>query len=89
MLSENATIINRLGLHARAAALLVKLSNSFQSEITLRNGAHTANTKNIMELLMLAATQGTPVTLTVEGSDESEALKAVLELINNKFNEAE
>ncbi|MBF0286581.1 MAG: HPr family phosphocarrier protein [SAR324 cluster bacterium] len=81
--------MNRLGLHARAAALLVKLSNSYQSEIYMKHGGNSANTKNIMEVLMLAATQGSSVDISVDGSDEGEAMGAVLELIANKFNEAE
>ncbi len=89
MTNTTAQIINRLGLHARAAALLVKLSNSFQSEIYMKHGGNSANTKNIMEVLMLAATQGSTVDISIDGSDEEKAMEAVLELIANKFNEAE
>ena len=89
MKTATATIINRLGLHARAAALLVKLSSSFTSEISMNHAGNTANTKNIMEVLMLAATQGTTLEISIEGSDEDQAMAAILELISNKFNEAE
>lgn len=89
MISETTTIVNRLGLHARAAALLVKLSNSFQAEIYMQHGGNSANTKNIMEVLMLAATQGTTLSISTEGADEKQAMVAILELIANKFNEAE
>lgn len=89
MIEKTAMIINRLGLHARAAALLVKLSNSFQSEIFIEHGGNSANTKNIMEVLMLAATQGTTLKVFASGADEQPAMQAVLELIANKFNEAE
>lgn len=89
MIEKTAMIVNRLGLHARAAALLVKLSNSFQSEILIEHGGNSANTKNIMEVLMLAATQGTTLKISASGTDEQPAMEAVLELIANKFNEAE
>lgn len=89
MIEKTAMIVNRLGLHARAAALLVKLSNSFQSEILIEHGGNVANTKNIMEVLMLAATQGTTLKISASGADEQPAMEAVLELIANKFNEAE
>ena len=89
MITETITIANRLGLHARAAALLVKLSNTFQSEIQMRHGGNSANTKNIMEVLMLAATRGTMLNVSAQGADEKQAMLAVLELIANKFNEAE
>ncbi|MBF0279040.1 MAG: HPr family phosphocarrier protein [SAR324 cluster bacterium] len=89
MITQTTTIINRLGLHARAAALLVKLSNSFNSNITMNHAGNSANTKNIMEVLMLAATKGTSLEVTVDGADEEQAMKEVLELISNKFNEAE
>lgn len=89
MITSNATIINRLGLHARAAALLVRLSNTFSSEIEMKHGGNTANTKNIMEVLMLAATQGTSIDISINGEDEEQAMQSVLELIANRFNEAE
>ena len=86
---ENVTIINRLGLHARAAAQLLRLANTFKSDITLVKGEQKANAKTIMELLMLAATKGTKLIIHAEGPDEDAAIKAILELINNKFNEIE
>ena len=89
MLSAETNIVNRLGLHARAAALLVKLANSYKTEITIANGPHKANAKSIMEVLMLAATKGTTVKITADGPDENEALEAILQLVNNKFNESE
>ena len=89
MVTETTIIVNRLGLHARAAALLVKLSNTFKSEIHMQHGGNSANTKNIMEVLMLAATRGTMLSISVEGEDETQAMAAVLELIANKFDEVE
>jgi len=89
MLTTSTTIVNRLGLHARAAALLVKLSNTFDSDIQMHHNGNMANTKNIMEVLMLAATQGSSVKLSINGVDEEQATESILELIANKFNEAE
>ncbi|MBF0239636.1 MAG: HPr family phosphocarrier protein [SAR324 cluster bacterium] len=89
MRTEHVTIINRLGLHARAAAQLLKLANQFKSGISLIKGTQKANAKTIMELLMLAATKGTSLTITAEGADEDAAVEAIVELINNKFNELE
>ena len=89
MITKTITIVNRLGLHARAAALLVKLSNTFKSEIHMQHGGNSANTKNIMEVLMLAATRGTILSVSVDGEDEKQAMAAVFELIANKFNEVE
>ena len=86
---ENVTIINRLGLHARAAAQLLRLANTFKSDITLIKGDQKANAKTIMELLMLAATKGTLLTINAEGPDEETAVKAIIELIDKKFNEIE
>ena len=89
MVTTTTTIVNRLGLHARAAALLVKLSNTFDSDIQMHHSGNSANTKNIMEVLMLAATQGSSVELSINGVDEKQATEAILELIASRFNEAE
>ncbi|MGK5092914.1 HPr family phosphocarrier protein [Deltaproteobacteria bacterium TL4] len=89
MRNEKVTIINRLGLHARAAAQLLRLANQFKSEIALIKDGHKANAKTIMELLMLAATKGTSLNVAANGIDEDKAVDAIIELINNKFNELE
>jgi phosphocarrier protein len=89
MTSQDVQIINRLGLHARAAAQLVRVATQFQASVTLKKGPQQANAKTIMEVLMLAATKGTTIAVETHGSDEEAALAAVLELINNRFNEAE
>ena len=89
MRSQDVEIINRLGLHARAAAQLVRLATQFQSSVMLRKGNQKANAKTIMDMLMLGATKGTLVTVETSGADEEAALAAVLELINNRFNETE
>lgn len=89
MISEQVLIINRLGLHARAAASFVKLASSYDCEIFLLNGEQSVNGKSIMGIMMLAASQGTELTLEVDGDDEMAALKELLLLINNRFGEDE
>jgi phosphocarrier protein len=76
-----------LGLHARAAALLVKTANRFASEITLEKDGVEVNGKSIMGILMLAASKGTKVTLKVEGKDSTQAIQALGKLFENKFGE--
>ena len=89
MTTEQIHIINRLGLHARAAASFVKLAASFDSEIYLVYGSHRVNGKSIMGIMMLAASQGTQMLMEVDGTDEKEATEALLNLINNRFGEDE
>lgn len=89
MISEQVRIINRLGLHARAAASFVKLASSYDSEIFLVNREQSVNAKSIMGIMMLAASQGTRLILEVNGSDESAALADLVLLINNRFGEDE
>lgn len=89
MLSEDVEIINKLGLHARAAAKLVKVASAFEANIDLEREGHKVNAKSIMGVMMLAASQGTTLTVGIEGSDEVEAMDAVLDLINNRFDEDE
>jgi phosphocarrier protein len=84
---QTFTIRNRLGLHARAAALLVKTANHFVSEITIEKDGLEVNGKSIMGILMLAASKGSKMTLKVEGKDSAEAIRALGELIENKFGE--
>ena len=84
---ETYTIRNRLGLHARAAALLVKTANRFASEITLEKDGVEVNGKSIMGILMLAASKGTKVTLKVNGKDSTQAIETLGKLIENKFGE--
>ena len=81
------TIKNRLGLHARAAALLVKTANKFASELTIEKDGLEVNGKSIMGILMLAASKGTKITLKVEGRDSVQALQTLGRLIENKFGE--
>ena len=87
MQTETFTIRNKLGLHARAAALLVKAANHFGADITIEKDGIEVNGKSIMGILMLAASKGTKITLNIEGKDEVEALRVLGQLIDNKFNE--
>ncbi len=89
MAQREITIVNKLGLHARAAAKLVSTSNSFSSEVFLDKAGQRVNGKSIMGVMMLAASQGTLLTLEVNGDDEEAALEALEALINDKFGEGE
>jgi len=81
------TIKNRLGLHARAAALLVKTANHFVSEVTIEKDGLEVNGKSIMGILMLAASKGSKITLKVEGKDALQAIQTLGKLIESKFGE--
>jgi len=86
-LQKSFTIINRLGLHARAAAQLVQTANRFTSEVLVEKDDIEVNGKSIMGILLLAAPKGTEIALTVTGSDESEAMAALTNLIEDGFGE--
>lgn len=87
MIKTEAKIINKLGLHARAAAKLVTLASSFKSDIQLALNGKQINGKSIMGVMMLAAAQGYTIDLIVSGSDEEQATEALLDLINSRFGE--
>jgi phosphocarrier protein len=87
MLKKDFLIINKLGLHARASALFVKTASRFASEVRLDKEGIEVNGKSIMGIMMLAASKGTTVSLSVEGADEAEALQAIGDLIANGFGE--
>lgn len=89
MIQQELEIINKLGLHARAAAKLVKLSSSFSANIDIEKDGQRVNSKSIMGVMMLAASMGSIVTVSAEGEDEKEALAAVVDLINRRFDEEE
>jgi len=89
MISRDLEIINRLGLHARAAAKLVKLSAGFASDIDIEKDGQRVNSKSIMGVMMLAASCGATVRVTVEGEDEEQALAAIVDLIEGRFDEDE
>lgn len=84
---QSFVIKNKLGLHARAAALLVKTANQFVSHVSIEKDGLEVNGKSIMGILMLAATKGTRITLKAEGKDALQAIEALGRLIENKFNE--
>lgn len=82
-------IINKLGLHARASSKLVMLANQFNADITISKDNKSANAKSLMTVMMLAANNGSTVTITADGEDAELALTELSALINNKFGEAE
>jgi phosphocarrier protein len=84
---RTVTIVNRLGLHARAAAKLVTLAAKYQSEVLVRKDGREVSGKSIMGVLMLAAAQGSHITLVAQGEDAAEALDALAALIANRFDE--
>ncbi len=89
MISENLTIINKLGLHARAASKLVNCASQFESEVFISKQGNRVNAKSIMGVMMLAASKGTELELEVEGADEQACRDAIFELITSRFGEAE
>ena len=91
MVERTLTIIGRLGLHARAAAKLVRVTNEFQSEVSLRRAGSsvTADAKSILSVLMLAASRGTELQACAEGVDEEQAMNAIEKLFAAGFGEIE
>lgn len=89
MTTAQVHITNRLGLHARAAAKVVHTANAFAAEIFIGTNDEEVNAKSILGLLTLAATEGTPLVVRAQGADEHEAVKALVELFQNKFGEGE
>lgn len=89
MITQPVNIINKLGLHARAASKLVNLSSQFSSSVYLDNRGNRVNAKSIMGVMMLAASKGTELILEVDGEDEILCRDAIVELISNRFDEDE
>ncbi len=89
MLSQKITIVNRLGLHARAAAQLVRMASEYPCDINLDKDGQVSNAKSVMEVLMLGATSGTSLRISANGEKEDEALKAIIELFESRFHELE
>jgi phosphocarrier protein len=87
MIEKELTIVNKLGLHARAAAKLVSLASSFESHIELEKDSRVVNGKSIMGVMMLAASQGTKVKIRAEGADEQGAVNDIEALVAGKFGE--
>lgn len=89
MITANLTIINKLGLHARASAKFVATAARFQSRIDVIKEEKSVNGKSIMAVMLLAATQGSVITVEIEGPDESDMMEALSKLIEDRFGEAE
>ncbi len=89
MLTKKLTIINKLGLHARAAMKLVNLAGRYQSEILITYQGNTVNAKSIINVMVLGAAKGAEIEVSVEGDDEIEAMEHIVSLINDRFGEAE
>lgn len=89
MISKDVTVVNKLGLHARAAAKLVALASSYQSDVLLEREGKQVNGKSIMGVMMLAASQHSVVTIITEGNDEKDAITSIENLFNNYFDEEE
>ena len=89
MIASSVTIVNKLGLNARAASRLVNCASGFASDIRLVKDARSVNGKSIMGVLTLAASRGTELTVEADGADEQRALEAVMSLIAERFGEEE
>lgn len=86
-MQEKVTIINKLGLHARASAKLTKTASQFKCDVWVSRNNRRINGKSIMGVMMLAAGLGSEIEIETIGEDEIQAMQAILELINNKFDE--
>lgn len=89
MIEEHVTIINKLGLHARAASEFVKVAQRYSAEIAVQRDSAKANGKSIISMMMLQASLGTRISLCCEGEDEKEAMEALIATIENRFGEEE
>lgn len=87
--SQQVTICNKLGLHARAASKLVQLSQQFSAKITLELAGKEADASSVMALMLLAGGKGKVVNITAQGDDAALALTEICQLISDKFDEAE
>lgn len=89
MLQQEAEIINKLGLHARASAKFTQIAGNYASAVWLSRNGRRVNAKSIMGVMMLAAAKGSKILIETDGPDESEAMKALCALINDRFGEGE
>jgi phosphocarrier protein len=87
MISKQLTIVNKLGLHARAAAKFVSCASQFSSSVQVVRDGKRVNGKSIMGVMMLAASQGSVLEIEIEGEDESNAMSALETLISDRFGE--
>lgn len=88
MVKKDFTILNKLGIHARPAAQFVKIANRFQAEIYVEKDGEEVDGKSIMGLMMLAAGNGSVISVTADGPDEEEAIHALAGLVDRKFEES-
>jgi len=89
MIKTKITIINKLGLHARASAKFVSTASKYQSQIEVIKGSQAINGKSIMGVMLLAASQGSELILNINGPDEEHMTEALVTLINSRFHETE
>lgn len=89
MQQQEALIINKLGLHARASAKLTQLASRYKCEVMLSRNSRRVNAKSIMGVMMLAAAKGATIGIETDGPDEEEAMREILALINDYFGEGE
>ena len=89
MLKQTTTVINKLGLHARASAKLTKIAGAFPCQVWLSKGERRVNAKSIMGVMMLAAGIGSEIEIETDGDQEAQAMDALLTLLANKFGEGE
>jgi phosphocarrier protein len=87
MTSESVTVVNHLGMHARAAAKFVHLATRFQARVRVARDRREMDGKSIMGILLLAAARGSVITISADGSDEGEAVRALVELVQSGFGE--
>ena len=87
MITKDLQVLNKLGLHARAAAKLVFIANKFVSDITLVKDDKQADARSIMKILMLSASRDSIINITVKGNDEIQAMNSIEKLFQNKFDE--
>jgi phosphocarrier protein HPr len=89
LIKQELPIVNKLGLHARAAAKFVRCASAFGSSVLVERNGSRVNGKSIMGVMMLAASQGTTIVVEVEGEDEAEAFAALAALVSDRFEELE
>jgi phosphocarrier protein len=89
MLQQEAEIINKLGLHARASAKLTQIASGYASQVWLSRNGRRVNAKSIMGVMMLAAARGSKIVIETEGADEAAAMQALQNLIADRFGEGE
>ena len=87
MITKDLQVLNKLGLHARAAAKVVFIANKFVSDITLVKDNKQADARSIMKILMLSASKDSIINITIEGNDEIQAMNSIEKLFQNKFDE--